>query len=185
MRAARLHLWTAMRSFALAVGLSVCVAGCAAQLAADRRHRSPRREAGHVALGGVTEAVVGSLILVGSYYWYKSLDRNPEPVPPPDDEGNTHYTSPKLFPVLGFIAGGALVGSSVADETIAAWQVMSNDYVLTPLQPEPSAALRKPPPAEPFNTANGSASPQETDEAYTRWLAKQPPMRNGCSFKDC
>ena len=36
--------------------------------------KSARRESADIALGGVAQVVVGGLIVVGSYYWFKHAD---------------------------------------------------------------------------------------------------------------
>jgi hypothetical protein len=132
------------RSF---VVLSVLLCGCTAYLKQQNvARKSARGEAAQIALGGVAQLLVGGLIVVGSYYWFKHADAHPEPLS--EDE-----LSPKTGAVLGMLLGGSLVLSGVADDTIALYQAMSNDYVLSPVPAYWPSATRPPAPTAPTSHA--------------------------------
>ena len=88
--------------------------------------KSARRESADIALGGVAQVVVGGLIVVGSYYWFKHAEEHREPAM----EGKV---TPQVGAMFGMLLGSGLTLSGVADDTIALYQAMSNDYVWAPV----------------------------------------------------
>ncbi len=122
-----------MRSLAAAAAALLLAGGCTSYLKAQNRTKSARREAADIALGGVAQLVIGSLITMGSYAWYQHASQDDEPA---NDKITASHGA-----VFGLLLGTGLVIGGVADGTIAFYQGMSNDHLFAP--DPPPAALPK------------------------------------------
>ncbi len=119
--------------------------GCTAYLKSQSRTKSARREAVDIALGGVSQLIVGGLIAAGSFYWFNHTKQNPEPI-------SEEELPPGFFPMASLLLGSGIVISGVADGTIGLYQGMSNDHLFA--SPPPPGV--KPLPGYPRRFETGS-----------------------------
>jgi hypothetical protein len=70
---------------------------------------------------GSTIGGIGTLIGGASIVWYDNTE--------PTEYGESKAENPRLFAVLGIVAGAALFGSGLGDGGVAATQAVTNSYV--------------------------------------------------------
>ena len=101
--------------------LALSLTGCGTFYYKQMHADPPRREAKKLAKWAALELVAGALIGGASIVWFENTE--------PTGYGESNAENPRLFAVLGIVAGAALFGSGLGDGTVAATQAVTNNYV--------------------------------------------------------